>query len=207
MSLEELKEIQKSPADEIWALFRENEKRFKETDRRFKQMKKGFQETREFIEAVGRRVDDLTGKWGKFVEGLVAPGAIAMFAAKNIELKETHQRVKVGNGFNDGMEIDILGVNNKYVVLIEVKSTLKVEDVNEHIKRLEKFKHFFPQYAEKKTIGAVAGIVIEENADKYAYKKGLFVIAQSGETVKILNDKNLSLQLGEIYEKFNLAFL
>ena len=41
----------------------------------------------------------------------------------------------------------------------------------------------------KKVIGAVAGIVIDESADKYAYRKGLFVIGQTGETVKILNDE------------------
>ena len=29
----------------------------------------------------------------------------------------------------------------------------------------------------------------EEGADKFAYRQGLFVIGQTGETVKILNDK------------------
>jgi len=32
------------------------------------------------------------------------------------------------------------------------------------------------------------GIVIDEGADRYAYQQGLFVIGQSGETVRILND-------------------
>jgi len=35
----------------------------------------------------------------------------------------------------------------------------------------------------------VGGIAIDEESDKYAYKKGLFVIVESGENVKILNDK------------------
>ncbi|MFM7576626.1 MAG: DUF3782 domain-containing protein, partial [Microcystaceae cyanobacterium] len=35
--------------------------------------------------------------------------------------------------------------------------------------------------------GAVAGIEIEEGADKYAYRQGLFVLAQAGEAVTILN--------------------
>ncbi|HID57281.1 TPA: DUF3782 domain-containing protein, partial [Candidatus Poribacteria bacterium] len=37
--------------------------------------------------------------------------------------------------------------------------------------------------------GAVAGIVIEEEADKFAYRNGLFVIGQSGQAAKILNDE------------------
>jgi hypothetical protein len=54
---------------------------------------------------------------------------------------------------------------------------------------LKQFKPFFPEYADRKVIGAVAGIVIDEDADQFAYRQGLFVIAQSGEAVKILNDE------------------
>jgi hypothetical protein len=37
--------------------------------------------------------------------------------------------------------------------------------------------------------GAVAGIGIESDADRYAYRQGLFVLAQSGDGVVILNDE------------------
>jgi hypothetical protein len=33
----------------------------------------------------------------------------------------------------------------------------------------------------------VAGIEIDQGIDVYAYRRGLFVIKQSGETVKIIN--------------------
>ncbi|MFM6660361.1 MAG: DUF3782 domain-containing protein, partial [Microcystis panniformis] len=45
-----------------------------------------------------------------------------------------------------------------------------------------------PEYNHKQLYGAVAGIEIEEGADKYAYRQGLFVLAQRGENVAILND-------------------
>ena len=72
---------------------------------------------------------------------------------------------------------------------ITARSTLTVEDVNEHIEILKKFKILFPEYADRKVIGAVGGIVIDEKSDAYAYRQGLFVITQSGDTVTILNDK------------------
>jgi hypothetical protein len=50
------------------------------------------------------------------------------------------------------------------------------------------FRQFFPEYTHKQLYGAVAGIDIEEGADKYAYRLGLFVLAQAGETVAILNN-------------------
>ena len=36
--------------------------------------------------------------------------------------------------------------------------------------------------------GAVTVMRIEDGADRYAYRQGLFVLAQTGDTVKILND-------------------
>ncbi len=147
-----------------------------------------FAETRKQIEETNARVGDLTGKWGKFVEGLVAPAAIRLFAERGISVNQTFQRAKSKmDGAN--VEVDVLAVNDKYAVLIEVKSTLGIDDVKDHLKRLGKFKIFFPQYADRKVIGAVAGIVIDEGADLFAYKHGLFVIAQSGEMVTILNNE------------------
>jgi hypothetical protein len=53
---------------------------------------------------------------------------------------------------------------------------------------LNRFRRFFPEYAQKQLYRAVAGIEIEEGADRYAYRQGLFVLAQAGETVSILNN-------------------
>ena len=86
------------------------------------------------------------------------------------------------------MEVDILGISEKYAVLIEAKSTLGVDDVDEHLERLASFRLFYPEYQDRTVVGAVAGIVINEDADRRAYQKGLFVIGQSGDSVRILND-------------------
>ncbi|OQX26366.1 MAG: hypothetical protein BWK80_10845 [Desulfobacteraceae bacterium IS3] len=172
-------------------LFAEAAERSKETDRQFKEAAKEAaersKETDRQLKETGRKIDSLGGKWGEFVEGFVAPAAERLFKERGIEINEVYQRArKRKNG--KGIEIDILAVNGEYAVLIEVKSTLGVDDVKEHIGRLGKFREFFPQYAERKIVGAVAGIVIDEGADRFAYKNGLFVIAQSGESVKIMND-------------------
>ena len=152
---------------EVWALFKETDKKIAE---------------------VSRTVAALTGKWGRFVEGLIAPGTISMFKEREIEVEKIYQRVKAHKDGKE-IEIDILAIDKEYAVLIEAKITLGIEDIKEHIERLKIFKKFFPEYSDRKVIGAVAGIVIEEGADRFAYRQGLFVIGQTGETVKILNDK------------------
>ncbi len=174
-------------------LFAEAAERSKETDRQFKEtdarLDRLFKETDRQLKETGKKIDNLTGKWGKFVEGFVVPAAEWLFEDWGIEIHEVYQRVRKRQN-NRGMEIDILAINSEYAVLIEVKSTLGVGDIEEHIERMGKFREFFPQYGNRKIVGAVAGISIEDGADRFAYKNGLFVIAQSGESVKVLNDRD-----------------
>ena len=167
--------------------FRETDEKSRETDEKYRDTDHKLDELKAIVARTSRNVDDLTGKWGKFVEGMVAPACKTLFADRNIPVHKVLQRVQAEYE-GRGMEIDILVVNAGYVVLVEVKSTLKVDDVRDHLERLGQFREFFPEYADKQVLGAVAGIVIEEQADRFAYREGLFVIGQAGDTVRILND-------------------
>ncbi len=174
--------------EKILKLFEETNRRFEETSRRFEETDRQVKETSREVKEICKRVDGLSSKWGRFVEGLLVPAVERLFKERGITVEKVSQRIKIHKN-GDTMEIDIMVINREYVVLIEAKSTLSVENINEHLENLARFKSFFPEYADRKVIGAVAGIVIDEGADRYAYKSGLFVIGQSGETVKILNDK------------------
>ena len=66
--------------------------------------------------------------------------------------------------------------------------------MDEHLERLSKFKHLMPRYADVQTMGAVAGMVVPHKVARYAYRKGLFVMAQSGDSVVILNDDSCQPQ-------------
>ncbi|MFH0924692.1 MAG: hypothetical protein V1872_03525 [bacterium] len=185
--------------------FKETGERFKETDERFKETSRKLEETGERIretdrileerfkqmeiavEKATRSVDDLTGKWGKFVEGLILPAVERLFKERGIEISRVYPRARSRKS-GETMEIDILGINGEYAVLIEAKSTLRIEHVNGHIKRLSKFKTFFSEYRDRKLVGAIGGIVVEQEAATYAFKKGLLVIVESGNSVKFLNE-------------------
>jgi hypothetical protein len=180
---------------EIWELFRKTDKEIEKTNKAVEETSKTVEETSKTVKETSKTVKEtskavnrLTGKWSLFVEGLIAPAAERLFKEREIEVDKVYQRVKTHRN-GDTMEIDILAVNGQYAVVIEAKSSLSIDDVKEHVDRLEQFKRYFPEYKERKVIGAVGGIVIEEGADRYAYKKGMFVIAERGETVKIANDK------------------
>ncbi len=141
------------------------------------------------VERTTKAVDALTTRWGRFVEELVEPAVLRLFQSRGIDVKEVYPRARVKRQ-GVAMEIDILVVDDTELVLVECKSRLSKDDVDEFIEKLTRFKIAFPHYKNFKAYGAVAGIEINEGIDRYAYRQGLFVIKPSGEGVAIANDND-----------------
>jgi hypothetical protein len=202
-------------ADDVWKLLAELVEAQKETERCFQETERRFQETERILKEqsleterilkeqslktdrqitrLSKEIGNLGGKWGRFVENMVSPACETLFLNREIPVHQVSQRVRKRL---DGktLEIDVLVTNENHVLVVEVKSSLSVDDVKELIKNLTEFRQFFPEYNHKQLYGAVAGIEIEEGADKYAYRQGLFVLAQRGENVAILNDTEFQPQ-------------
>ena len=176
----------------IWDLFAATDHQIKETDRELKTMfvetHREFKELKHLFQRTDEKINAVDGKWGRFVEGLVVPGIKRLFGERGILLEKVYLRAEAHKQ-GETIEIDVLAVGEEHVVMVEVKSTLSVDDVKEHLQELGRFKTFFPEYADRKVLGAVAGIVIEHNVSRYAYQQGLFVIGQSGDAVRLLNDE------------------
>ena len=158
-----------------------------ENDRRAAEAERSMAELKRTVERTSKAVDSLTTRWGRFVEELVEPAVLRLFQEKGIDIKEVYPRARVKRQ-GIAMEIDILGVDDTDLVVVECKSRLSQDDVDEFIEKLTRFKIAFPHYQNYRAYGAVAGIEINEGIDRYAYKKGLFVIKPSGDTVAIIND-------------------
>jgi hypothetical protein len=165
----------------------EADRRAAEADHRAVEADRTMNELKRSVAETTRAVNALTTRWGRFVEELVEPAVVRMFQERGIDIKEKHARVRVKRE-TVAMEIDILVVDTTEVVLVECKSRLSKDDVDEFLEKLEKFKLAFPAYKNYQAYGAVAGIEINEGVDRYAYQQGLFVIRPSGETVEIVND-------------------
>ena len=200
--------------DDIWRLFRETDRQLKElalqskeTDRKFQDTDRKFQETERMFQDTDRRfketdrlikslsketdkkIGKLSNRLGEFVEGLIKPAVVRLFQERGIPVHKVYSDVSAENPeLNLATQIDLFVINGLSCALIEVKSKLSIDDVNEHLERMQKFKALFPEYADKQAFGAMAAMVMPDEAAKYAYRKGFFVIAQQGEAVKILND-------------------
>jgi hypothetical protein len=176
----------------------ETERKSQETDRKFQETDRKFQQTDRFIKdshkktsleikAVNTSIGKLGNRLGEFVEEAVRPSAVRLFRGCGIEVHEVQQNI-VANRNGESLELDLLVVNDKDAVAIECKSHLSIDDVNEHLERLDKIKRVLPRYKDNRVLGAVAGMVIPENVARYAIRKGLYVIGQNGDHLELRNE-------------------
>jgi hypothetical protein len=159
----------------------------KETDKQIK-------ETDKQINRVSKQIGELGNRLGEFVEWQVRPAVVRLFQERGIDVHEFHPGISVKRD-NEGLEIDLLVVNDTDAILVEVKSKLTQRDVDEHLQRLAKFKRLMPRFRDVKALGAVAAMIVPNEVVSYACRQGLFVLVQSGENVIILNDAEFTPQV------------
>jgi hypothetical protein len=169
-----------------------------EADRRAAEWEREFSAYRAenalIIKRLDKTIEGLTSRWGHFVENIVAPAVLRLFQEKGFQVQEVYQRVRSARGTRH-LEIDILVVDDDVAIVVEVKSRLTQKEVRQVLNTLNHFKSAFPHYTNYRLYGAVAAIEIDKDVDTYAYHQGLFVIKQSGDSVKISNDDDFEPQI------------
>ena len=186
LDLEELREWLRESAQEFDRRSQEFEQRSQEINERFDKQSQESEKTRQEIERLGNLY---TTQWGRLMEALVEPGSVELFQTRGVDVKTVAPRVKSKrNGAN--FEVDLLLEDETQIIVVEVKTTLTVDDVREFLEALDIFLDFFPRYKGYTIYGAVAGLHIAEKADRFAYKSGLFVLNLGKEgLVRIQNDE------------------
>ena len=196
-------ELHRNPAtpEEIWAILRSvSEKQEKssekfdkliaEADRRQKEIDRQLEETWRQMQDTDRRLkktDELfNSQWGKLVESLVEGDLVALLQAQGIEVESTHPRVS-GRRNGEHYEFDILAINGEEVVVVEVKTTLRSEDVTHFLGKLARFTEYEPVWKGKNIFGAVAYLKTDASVQAYAERQGLFVIRATGNSASIIN--------------------
>jgi len=162
----------------------ENERILKESR---EETERKFQEMTIAIKAVNSSIGKLGNRLGEFVEEAVRPSAVRLFREVGIDVHEVQQNI-IAQRNGESLELDLLVVNDNDAVAIECKSNLSVDDVNEHLARLDKIKRVLPRYKDNRILGAVAGMVIPEQVAQYAIRKGLYVIGQNGDHLELRNN-------------------
>ena len=127
----------------------------------------------------------LDSQWGKLMEALVEGDLIDVLQARGIEVEHTLTNVR--HRGERSWEFDIIAVNGAEVVVVEVKTTLKVRQVDRFVGLMQEFTDLMPRYRGSTVYAAVAYLKADEASDGYAERQGLFVIRATGSSASITN--------------------
>jgi len=168
--MQELREMQK----EIDRSMQETDRCMKETDRRMKETDK----------QMGR----LHNSFGDLAEHLVAPGIHARFNEMGYFFGEVSPggRKIYGEDGKLKAEIDILLENGETVMAVEVKAKVVKGDIEDFLERIQILReHRTKKNDRRKIQGAIAGAIFGTAQKREVIQAGLYVIEQTGDTMKI----------------------
>ncbi len=143
---------------------------------------------------------DMNRRWGEFsriigrmAEDLVAPSIPRVLRTvvdcpnDQIELSAVHVKKHYQNR---DAEFDVIAVCDDYVLINETKNKLRSEDIKTFAEELlPTARDFFPEYMNKKFIGAIASLYVDERQVKDGERRGVIVLGFGEDVMEVLNTK------------------
>ncbi len=143
------------------------------------------------IKRIHKELGWIGNQWGRFTEGLFYQSLERMlmqdFAVEKVNMRVTSRN----NGST--MEVDVLGYSNgstNVAVIVEVKSTLRDDDIRDFLKLLEKFPKHFPEHKDKKIIAMLAAVSISSEQKTLLEKLGIYVVRIKDDVFRIVSKKD-----------------
>ncbi|MDR1232551.1 MAG: hypothetical protein LBK61_14255 [Spirochaetaceae bacterium] len=166
---------------------REAAERKMEADERQKKAEKEYKELRRSIDATNRQIGKLGGRYGEMVECMVLPNLVSKFRKQGFEVGRACRGATIQDRVNGiAAEIDIMLENGGKVIIVEVKSKPTPDDVNDHIRRMEKVRRHADLNGDRRVfLGAVAGMVMNDDMRDCILGHGFYAIEPSGDTFNI----------------------
>jgi hypothetical protein len=153
-------------------------------------MQKENEETNRKMKETDKRIGALGNRFGELAEHLVAPNIVQKFNALGFHFDDIsvgpRQVILDESSGQKIAEFDILLENGDAIVGVEVKSKPSPDDVEDHMRRLQILRLNKDKKGDKRKIyGALAGAIMSDSVKSATLKAGLYVITQTGDTVKI----------------------
>ena len=169
--------IEKPNPDTIWAILQENALQMKNLSEK-------LEKTERIVENNAKLIGKLGGRFGEMVEYMVMPNLVNKFCELGFVFTKAYPQATIKDDKNNIItEIDITLENGDKVMIVEVKSKPTTENVIEHIDRMKKIRAHADLHGDKRIfMGAIAGMVFNDNEKSFTMKNGFYVIEPSGET-------------------------
>ena len=167
----------------------EHQRTTKDEVKSIRELRENQKQTDEQMKQTDIRIDKVVGdfrnRWGKLGENLIKGSLAQRLNERGIKVEKVITNAK--SGFS---EFDIIAINGKEIVVVEVKATLDPLDVEKFKKDMEQFTRLWPEFKERTIYGAIAFLIkANRQANDLAQKEGFFVIEAAGDVI-IKNKEN-----------------
>ena len=181
--------------EKVWAALMEDRERMEkywenarlQSEKERLQREEVYRKMDERAARLDKQMGKLGNRFGETIEYMVMPNLMDKFHELGLVFTKAYRSgVVKDKRIRFITEVDITLENADIVMLVEVKNKPTIEDIKDHIERIEKFRANADLLNENRNfMGAVAGIIIPENVKEFAFKNGFFVVEPSGETFNI----------------------
>jgi hypothetical protein len=133
-------------------------------------------ETDRQLRELGRQIGGLGEKFGSFTEGLALP-SMTKILTRDFKMNVVGARVRAQNN-GRSMEVDVLAHSNDPdgpAVVVEVKSHLREEGLEQMRKILREFRTFFPAHAHRKVYGILAAVDAPDDLREQVLREGIYL--------------------------------
>jgi len=149
---------------------------------------------------------ELSNRLGTMAEDLVAPSVPRILRSvvgcpdEVVDTIAVRVRKQLRTDPSRAREFDVVAMCGDYVLINETKGRLAPEDVKPFVDRLATVREFFPEFAGKRVIGAIASLYVDESLVgaiaslyvdeslvRYAEKQGLIVLGFGEDVMDVLN--------------------
>jgi len=169
---------------------RETDLQLKETDRQLKETDK---QLRKQLKNLAEQIGGLGNKFGSFTEGWAFPSMVKLLRNQfKIESIATNFQVKRDDKL---MELDVFAYSNgnlNTACIVEVKSHVREEDIQQLLRQLTRLREFVPEHANKKLYGILAGVQFPKQMKEKIWEQGLYLAA--------IHDEHFTLQLPDNFQ-------
>jgi Holliday junction resolvase-like predicted endonuclease len=180
---------------ELKEMIRDLTRSQQENGRELEALKTLFQETDRMLsnkfsdtdKKLNKATELFTSQWGRLIESLVEGDLVKILQQRGIAVTDTTSRRK-GKKRGENFEFDIIAHNGDEIVIVEVKTTLRPDDVKDFKAKMGKAKLLLTEYQNYQVYAAMAFLQADAGAEIMAEKQGFFVIKATGNSASIIND-------------------
>jgi hypothetical protein len=170
---------------------RQEEKRAEERRKTEEELAEEQRKTERVVRQVNKQLGELGNKFGSFTEGMAFP-SMEKILRNRFKMDIVTLRAKSRqNGHS--IEIDVMAYDNgsrNEVYLVEVKSHLTRESIDQMLETIEQFPKFFGAHGHRMIYGIIAAVDIPDNLRAEVLKKGLYLARIHDGEFELLTPKN-----------------